>query len=118
MKYIIATLAILFLSAAPPLPPLEPGVSAIGWENSVGADTVVARINRADCPVAARGAPGDTGDPQQAITQIPSGPPFIPACLLRSGDHVTLERWKDGQKIDELGPYIVPVHIYAPMVSR
>lgn len=118
MKFAIAAIVLFALIPPPPYPPLDPGVSTIGWENGIGADTVIVRLNRPDCPIAARGAPGDTGDPQQAITQVPQGPPFDPACLLRPGDRVVLERWKDGQKIDEIGPYIVPVRIFVPMVNR
>lgn len=116
--------AVLFiLTSAPPPPPgstLDPvnGVASIGWENSIGADVVVATLNRTDCPVAARGAPGDTGDPQQAITQVPSGPPFDEHCLLRPGDRIYLQRWRGGEHIDTLGPYNVPVRIWLPLVRR
>lgn len=121
MRYFIVALVLLIFTAPPPLVTIEPadGVFFIGWDNSrVHADTVIARLNRDDCPIAARAAPIDTGDPRQALTQVPEGPPFVSACLLRPGDNVMLERWRDGAKIDEIGPFVVPVRIYVPMINK
>lgn len=122
MRIFFVVLFIL-LQVQPASPPpfgsrLDPvnGIAWIGWENSVGADAVIATLDRADCPIAARGAPGDTGDPQQANTQVPSGPPFNEHCLLRPGDHVSLQRWRNGEHIDTIGPYYVPVRIWLPVV--
>lgn len=124
MRLFFAVLFILTQTQpAPPAPPgstLDPvnGVAWIGWENSIGADTAVVLLNRADCPVASRAAPEDTGDPAQANTQVPAGPPFDARCLLRPGDHVYLQRWRNGEHIDTLGPYFVPVRIWLPIVVR
>lgn len=126
MKYVIIAVAILMLATTQaqsyqePYPPLDPvaGVAMIGWENDIGADMVIVWIERDDCPIAAHGAPDDTGDPQQAITQVPAGPPFDERCLLRPGDHVYLQRWRDGEHIDTIGPYVVPVRVWLPVVVR
>lgn len=123
MKYIaIAIIAALLLTSAqaqiepPHQVQVENGIAVFGWENSVGADTVVATLDRADCPIAARGAPGDTGDPQQAFTQIPQGPPYDERCRIRPYDRITLLLYRDDVYVGQLGPYIPRVRVYLPMM--
>lgn len=127
MKYLLV-IAILILTTSAqartvPPPPLGStlnpvdGVGLIGWANDAQADTVIVVLDRDDCHVAAYGPPGDTGDPQQATTQIPSGPPFESACLLRPGDHAWLSLWRAGRHVETIGPYNVPVRIWLPMIQ-
>lgn len=120
MKYaVIAAVLLLATSVrAQTIPqlPLDPvnGVASIGFENTVGADTVVATLNRPDCPIAAR-ASLDTLPANQGFIQVPSG--LDTACLLRPGDRVSLQRYRDGVLVDTLGPYVVPVRLYFPIVK-
>lgn len=114
-------LAILLL--AQPLPPyplgstLDPvdGVAPIAYENSGGADTVIAVLDRADCRIPTLAAIADPSDPQ-AVVQVPFGPPYDARCLLRPGDHVHLLRYRQGQLVGEDGPYIVPVKVWLPRI--
>ncbi len=132
MKYILLLFVVVLATSAqaqsmPPLIPppslgntLDPvdGIVLIGWENGIEADAVVASLDRDDCRIATQGTIGDFGDPQQVITQVPSGPPFNPLCLLRPGDHVYIERWREGMHVDTIGPYNVPLRVWLPAVTE
>lgn len=128
MKYVMLVVIALLLATSasaqiiPPPPTgslLDPvnGIALIGWENSIHADLVVAVLNRTDCLIATNEAVQNSGDPQQAITQVPAGPPFPTRCLLRPGDHVFLQRWRAGRHIDTIGPYAVPLHVWLPFIA-
>lgn len=126
MKYAAIIVALVFVASAQakPAPPLgstlDPidGVALIGWENEVGADAISVLLDRDDCRGPTPAPIGDSGDPQQGLVQVPAGPPFDPDCLLRPGDHVYLLRYRAGEYIDQIGPYVVPVRIWLPVVVR
>lgn len=127
MKRAIAILAVLVLSAsmhAQPISPFLPGrtldpvdgVTGIAWQNGADVDMVVVLLERDDCRSPALATVD--GPANQAIVQVPDGPPFDPRCLLRTGDHVWLLRFRNGRYIDQLGPYVVPNRIWLPVVGR
>lgn len=127
MKYaavIIVAFVLATSAQAKPPPPLgdtiDPvdGVALIAWENEIGADAIAVLLDRRECHGPTPVPIEDSGDPQQGIVQVPTGPPFDPQCLLRDGDHVTLLRYKDGQYIDQIGPYVVPARVWLPVVMR
>lgn len=102
---------------------VENGIAAIGWQNEVGADVVMALLERDDCPIAAWGPPEDTGDPAQVLTHVPQGPPYDVRCLIRRTDRIFLLRYRDGVYIDRLGPYVARDYVpylstYLPLVQR
>lgn len=117
--FIIALFLLVTSAQATPPPPLgstlEPGVVGIGWANDVQADTVVAILDRDDC----RGPAFAAVDPlqQQAHVQVPAGPPYDARCLLRPGDHVWLALFRAGRYVDQLGPYVVPIKVWFPMIG-
>lgn len=119
MKLIIA-IAVFLIAAIPPPPlggTLDPvdGVALIGRKNDVQADTVVIALERDDC----RGPVLTAVDPlePQMVVQVPPGPPFDVRCLLTPGDHVYLLRYRDGLYIDAIGPYIVPIKVWLPILK-
>lgn len=126
MNYVIVVVVFIVttLVQAQPLPStentLDPvnGVAMIAWENDVQADTIMALLARHDCRGPTLVAIKDSGDPQQGIVQVPAGPPFDPPCLLRPGDRVYLQRWRDGEYIDTIGPYSVPIRVWLPMIMQ
>ena len=119
MKYaIIAALLIVATVQAQPSTPVAleavDGIATIAWSNEVGADTVIVVLSRPDCPVPTFGR--ISPNVAQQATQVPGS--IDERCLLRPGDRVSLVRYKDGVYIDTIGPWIVPVRIYAPLVGR
>lgn len=117
MKYaIIAAIALVLVPITPPPPldtTLEPGRSAIGWENSVDADTVVVS-NPANTacpePTNERIIAHDT----QVSTWVPNNDDEN--CLLRPGDRIYLELYRAGELVGEIGPYLVPVRVWLPAI--
>jgi hypothetical protein len=103
-----------------PIPPhpygstLESGQAAIGWGNNVDADTVVVvNVKNSACLVPTM-EPIDAHD-AQVSTWVPNS--TDPRCLLRPGDHVYLLRYRAGRYIDQIGPYIVPVKVWLPVIG-
>lgn len=121
-RIVIAAIALLVLTTsmyAQPLPPypygstLEPGIAAIGWENSADADTVVA-VNPGNTACLIPTMEQITAHDRQVSTWVPNS--TDERCLLKPGDHIYLLRYRDGRYVDKIGPYIVPVRLWLPAV--
>lgn len=95
------------------------GITILIWTNDVEADSVVvANISRTaeTCayPVVVAVDAGLTGQ----ATQVPEGPPYEERCLLRPGDRLYLQRYRNKFAIDQLGPFVVPVRVWLPRIER
>ena len=108
-------LAIVLALAPPRLVEAPQGIAAIAWENTTGADTVVVANIDSTCPYPVVVAI----DPAQVsvLTQIPEGPPYEGRCLLRPGDRLYVQRYKDRFFADQEGPFVVARKLYLPAVG-
>lgn len=127
MKYAIAVLlALVCLSAsAQPRPPSLPlwakvditnGTASIGINNAYEADTIAVLLDRDDCRSPALIAV-DPHEAQLAIL-VPSVENTNARCLLRAGDRLTMLHYRQGRYLGSIGPYVVPVYSWLPMVRQ
>ena len=114
------SLVLVFALLAQPAPArlvdAPQGIGVIAWENTTGANSVVVFNIDSDCPYPVVVAI----DParQHVTTQIPEGPPYEGRCLLRSGERLYVQRYKDNFFLDQEGPFVVSWQVWLPEVRR
>ncbi len=114
----LAIVLALFLALPVPPPRLidaPQGVGIIAWENTTGANSVVVANLDGACPYPVV----QVIDPAQAhvLTQIPEGPPYEERCLLKPGERLYMQRYKDGFFVDQEGPFVVSWQVWLPNIG-
>lgn len=112
----IVLVAVLVQPAQPRLIDAPQGVGLIAWENTTGANSVVVANLDSTCPYPVV----KPIDPAQihVRTQVPEGPPYEGRCLLRSGERLYVQRYKDNFFVDQEGPFVVSWQVWLPGVVK